>query len=106
MTFFITGSKVTKIKSEEKRKFEKNFKEGRFACVKWLELKFIFIFLNLTISIGGERNWIQVICNGGMATFLAILYLLDYGSGESAINFSTNYRASWLSIGVLGFKYF
>ncbi|KAK6631125.1 hypothetical protein RUM43_014221 [Polyplax serrata] len=78
MTFFILGSKVTKFKSSEKKKFEKDFKEG------------------------GQRNWIQVICNAGMATFLAVLYILDYGSGELAVNFSSQYRASWLSVGILG----
>jgi uncharacterized protein (TIGR00297 family) len=51
---------------------------------------------------GGQRNWIQVLCNGGMATELAILYLLDIGYGERPISFSTDYRASWLGIGILG----
>lgn len=37
-----------------------------------------------------------------MATVLALLYILDYGCGELAINFTNDYRASWLSIGVLG----
>jgi len=44
----------------------------------------------------------QVLCNGGMATELAILYLLDVGYGERPISFSTDYRASWLGIGILG----
>jgi len=51
---------------------------------------------------GGQRNWIQVISNGGMATELAILYLLDVGSGERAIDFAKDYRASWLGLSVLG----
>ena len=29
---------------------------------------------------GGKRNWAQVLCNGGIATELAILYLIDVGS--------------------------
>jgi uncharacterized membrane protein len=59
--------------------------------------------LKYAISItGGQRNWIQVICNGGMATELAILYLLDVGSGERAVDFVTDYRASWLGLGILG----
>jgi uncharacterized membrane protein len=43
-----------------------------------------------------------VLCNGGMATELALLYLVDSGCGERTIDFSRDYRASWLSLGVLG----
>ncbi|KAL4707775.1 hypothetical protein ACJJTC_001721 [Scirpophaga incertulas] len=77
-TFFITSSRVTKIGSHIKSKIEEKFKEG------------------------GQRNWIQVLCNGGMATQLGLLYLLDVGASERPIDFVKDYRASWLSIGVLG----
>jgi len=76
--FFVTGSKVTKFRSSRKKKFETDFKEG------------------------GQRNWIQVLCNSGMATQLALLYLLDVGSGERPIDFDKEYRSSWLSIGIIG----
>ncbi|KYN35320.1 Transmembrane protein 19 [Trachymyrmex septentrionalis] len=78
VTFFVTASKVTKFRSEQKKKMEADFKEG------------------------GQRNWIQVLCNGGMATQLALLYLLDVGSGERPIDFDKEYRSSWLSIGIIG----
>ncbi|XP_029160150.1 transmembrane protein 19 [Nylanderia fulva] len=78
VTFFITGSKVTKFRSKQKQKLEADFKEG------------------------GQRTWIQVLCNSGMATQLALLYLLDVGSGERPIDFDKEYRSSWLSIGILG----
>ncbi|KAL6427539.1 hypothetical protein ACFW04_008788 [Cataglyphis niger] len=78
VTFFVTGSKVTKFRSEQKKKIEADFKEG------------------------GQRTWIQVLCNSGMATQLALLYLLDVGSGERPIDFDKEYRSSWLSIGILG----
>jgi len=51
---------------------------------------------------GGQRNWIQVLCNGGMASQLAVLYLLDVGCGDRPIDFDKDYRSSWLSIGILG----
>ena len=51
---------------------------------------------------GGQRNWIQVLCNGGMASQLALLYLLDVGCGERPIDFVKDYRSSWLSMGILG----
>lgn len=78
VTFFVTGSKVTKFRSAQKKKLEADFKEG------------------------GQRNWIQVLCNGGMVTQLALLYLLDVGSGERPIDFDKEYRSSWLSIGIIG----
>lgn len=64
----------------------------------------LFIFSNFLILIylGGQRNWIQVLCNGGMATQLALLYLLDSGCGERPVDFHKDYRSSWLSLGILG----
>lgn len=42
-----------------------------------------------------------MLCNGGMAMQLALLYLLDCGSSERPIDFSAQYRSSWLSIAVM-----
>ncbi|XP_047511042.1 transmembrane protein 19 [Pieris napi] len=78
LTFFFTSSKASHFRPHLKRKFEEDFKEG------------------------GERTWVQVLCNGGMATQLALLYLIDVGSSERPIDFIKDYRASWLSMGVLG----
>ena len=47
---------ATKFKQDIKKRFDSEFKEG------------------------GQRNWLQVLCNGGMATELSLLYLLDVGS--------------------------
>ena len=77
MAFFFTSSKATKFRLEKKKTIE--------------ELK-----------EGGRRNWIQVLCNGGMAAQLAVLYLLDVGCGERPIDFVKDYRSSWLSIGIMG----
>lgn len=77
-TFFLSSSKATKFRAHKKRKLEEDFKEG------------------------GQRNWIQVLCNGGMATQLALLYLLDSGCGERPVDFHKDYRSSWLSLGILG----
>lgn len=78
ITFFITGSKVTKFRSVEKKKIEADFKEG------------------------GQRNWITVLCTGGVATQLALLYLLDVGSGERPVDFNKEFQSSWISMGLLG----
>ncbi|XP_043268690.1 transmembrane protein 19 isoform X2 [Venturia canescens] len=69
---------ATKFRAERKRNLDADYKEG------------------------GQRNWIQVLCNGGMASQLALLYLLDVGCGERPIDFYKDYRSSWLSIGILG----
>ncbi|XP_075978155.1 transmembrane protein 19 [Anticarsia gemmatalis] len=78
ITFFISSSRATKVRTHLKRKLEADFKEG------------------------GQRNWVQVLCNGGMAAQLALLYLLDVGASEQPIDFMRDYRASWLSMGILG----
>jgi len=78
LVFFISSSKVTKFKADEKKRFEAEFKEG------------------------GQRNWLQVLCNGGMALELSLLYLLDVGSADLPVDFSHQYRASWLGVAVLG----
>lgn len=77
-TFFLSGSRATKFRSKEKMRFEEDFKGGE-----------------------GRRNWLQVLCNTGMALQLAVLYIFDCGCGERPIDFRTNYRSSWLSIGVM-----
>merc|ERR1712002_1309825 len=78
IAFFLTSSKATKYKQEVKAKVEEDFKEG------------------------GQRNWLQVLCNGGMAFELSLLYLLDIGSADLPVDFRHQYRASWLGMAVLG----
>lgn len=74
---------------------------------------------------GGQRNWIQVFCNGGVPSELALLYmieviswpeqnqytwLIDYrcfscwqvGPGETPIDFGKQYSASWMCLSLLG----
>jgi len=78
LAFFTSASKATKFKADVKKTFEMEFKEG------------------------GMRNWLQVLCNGGMALELSLLYLLDIGSADLPVDFRHNYRASWLGMAVLG----
>jgi uncharacterized membrane protein len=79
LVFFLTASKATRFREEEKRKMEgRGFKKG------------------------GKRNWVQVLCNGGVATELALLYLLDVGCVDAPLDFTEHYRASWLGSALLG----
>ncbi|NWR81192.1 TMM19 protein, partial [Centropus unirufus] len=76
--FFVTSSKLTKWKKDIKKQIDSEYKEG------------------------GQRNWVQVFCNGGVPTELAILYLIENGPGEIPIDFSKQYSASWMCLSLLG----
>ena len=56
MAFFVSSTKATKYKQEMKKKIEGD--------------KF---------KLCGQTDWIRVICNGGVATLMAILYLHSEG---------------------------
>lgn len=78
LTFFITSTKLTRWKGEIKKKIDPEYKEG------------------------GQRNWLQVFCNGGVPTELALLYMIEAGPGEMAIDFAKQYSASWMCLSLLG----
>lgn len=75
--FFFSSSRATKFRGDIKRKFEADFKEG------------------------GQRNWAQVLCNGGMAMVLAAFHLVECGAGARPVDFQTRYVSSWTGIGVM-----
>lgn len=77
LAFFLCGTKVTRFRTDVKRSQEEDFKEG------------------------GMRNWLQVLCNGGVAAWLSFLYLLDVGSSEKLIDFKSHYNESWYCTAVL-----
>lgn len=77
--FFFSSSRVTKYKSDLKKRIEGD-----------------------QFRVGGQRNWIQVLCNGGMATEVALAYLLEVGSADLPVDFARYYNASWLGLAVLG----
>ncbi|XP_066490082.1 transmembrane protein 19 [Tiliqua scincoides] len=78
LMFFITSSKLTKWKKEVKKQIDSEYKDG------------------------GQRTWVQVFCNGGVPTELALLYLIENGPGEIPIDFSKQYTASWMCLSLLG----
>ena len=43
-----------------------------------------------------------MLCNGGVATQFAMLYILETGCVEKPIDFKTGYVSSWFAIAVLG----
>lgn len=70
--FFFSSSKATKYRQDVKKKIEKDFK------------------------VGGQRNWVQVLCNGGVGAFIALCHLIECGVGERPIDFDNHYVASWM----------
>ncbi|XP_004937629.2 transmembrane protein 19 isoform X1 [Gallus gallus] len=78
LVFFVTSSKLTKWKKDIKKRIDSEYKEG------------------------GQRNWLQVFCNGGIPTELAILYMIESGPGEIPIDFTKYYTASWMCLSLLG----
>lgn len=78
VVFFFTSSWATKFRSNFKRKFDRNYRGGE-----------------------GERNWMQVLANGGVATHLTILYLIDCGISDRVVNFLHDYKASYLIIAIM-----
>ena len=88
LAFFISSSKATKYKQEVKKTFESDFKEG--GQRNWLQASFLlldslFICLSFVHLLFIET--FQVLCNGAMATELALLYLLDVGSADLPVDF-------------------
>nr|XP_021585585.2 transmembrane protein 19 isoform X1 [Ictidomys tridecemlineatus]XP_040136247.1 transmembrane protein 19 isoform X1 [Ictidomys tridecemlineatus] len=77
LMFFLSSSKLTKWKGEVKKRLDSEYKEG------------------------GQRNWIQVFCNGAVPTELALLYMIENGPGEMPIDFSKQYTASWMCLSLL-----
>ena len=53
-------------------------------------------------QLGGQGNWVQVICNGGVAAFASVLYLVEVGCGERPIDFAHDFNASIFSMALLG----
>ncbi|XP_024913124.1 transmembrane protein 19 [Cynoglossus semilaevis] len=78
LAFFITSSKLTSWGGAQKKKIDSEYKEG------------------------GQRSWVQVFCNGGVPTELALLYMIEVGPGEIPIDFGKQYSASWMCLSLVG----
>ncbi|EDO50028.1 predicted protein [Nematostella vectensis] len=78
LAFFLSSSRLTNFRAEVKRELEDDFKEG------------------------GQRNWVQVMCNGGIATLVSLIYVVDKGCGERYIDYAHDFDASLMAMAVLG----
>lgn len=57
---------------------------GRDAA--FIFLSEFFKCLTCVFVSGGQRNWIQVFCNGGVPTELALLYMIEVITHDASLN--------------------
>lgn len=76
---FFATSRATRFRDNVKSRFEADFKEG------------------------GQRNWVQIVCNLGVPHLAILLQLIGSGvSADGEIDFTRNYWNSWLTVSALG----
>lgn len=78
LAFFFTSSKLTKIGEDRKRSIDADFKAG------------------------GQRNWIQVLSNSGIATALVITYWMLKTSQDTCLDSKESYILTSLVGGMIG----
>jgi uncharacterized protein (TIGR00297 family) len=76
--FYLTSSAWTKYKSSAKAKIEDGHKEG------------------------GQRDWVQVIANGGSGVVATLIYLSMFGPNEKQIDFILAPNASSILCAIIG----
>nr|GMC97741.1 protein PGR [Ipomoea batatas] len=78
LLFFFTSSKLTRFGEDKKRKLDAEFKEG------------------------GQRNWIQVLFNSGIATVLVLISWKLIGSQDKCLDSNDSYLVTSLIGGIIG----
>ncbi|CAN1177753.1 Protein PGR [Linum perenne] len=78
LVFFFSSSKLTKVGQEKKKRIDADFKEG------------------------GQRNWIQVISNSGIASALALIIWNLNGSEDQCLDTKQSTIVTALIGGILG----
>lgn len=73
LAFFITSSRLTRWGAAQKKKIDPEYREGEEGFTP--QIRFLD-FLIISVA-GGQRNWIQVFCNGGVPSELALLYMIE-----------------------------
>ncbi|XAR53302.1 hypothetical protein NMG60_11021805 [Bertholletia excelsa] len=78
LVFFFTSSKLTKVGEDKKRRVDADFKEG------------------------GQRNWVQVLSNSGIATLLVLTIWKLNGSQDMCLNSRESRLITSLVGGIIG----
>lgn len=90
--FFVSSSMATKRGQKRKQKLEEDFKEGTFSPLSTVHL-----------LQGGQRNWTQVLCNGGPQALFCLLYLLNFGITEHGLDMKNHFWETTLILSVMGY---
>lgn len=76
---FFATTRATRFREDVKRRFEANFKAG------------------------GQRNWLQIVCNLGIANVATLALLISSGfATEAEVDFTRDYDRSWYLLAALG----
>ncbi|CAN8252401.1 unnamed protein product [Cochlearia groenlandica] len=78
LVFFFTSSKLTKVGEDKKRRVDADFKEG------------------------GQRNWVQVLCNSGIASVLVIFACSLTGWQDKCLDSKDSAIVTALIGGIIG----
>ncbi|KAA8523070.1 hypothetical protein F0562_009493 [Nyssa sinensis] len=78
LVFFFTSSKLTKVGEEKKRSLDADFKEG------------------------GQRNWVQVLSNSGIATLLVLIFWKLTGMNDRCLDSKESILITSLIGGIIG----
>jgi len=76
--------------------------DRHFLCPVWHDPPCLLAGDVMLPCTGGQRDWKQVICNGGVATELAVIYMINAGCGEYTVDFRQHSSSSWLVAAILG----
>ncbi|XP_010454283.1 PREDICTED: protein PGR [Camelina sativa] len=78
LVFFLTSSKLTKVGEDKKRRVDIEFKEG------------------------GQRNWLQVLCNSGIASVLVVIACTLTGWQDKCLDSKQSITVTALIGGIIG----
>ncbi|XP_048423439.1 protein PGR-like isoform X3 [Pyrus x bretschneideri] len=78
LVFFFTSSKLTKVGEDKKRRVDADFREG------------------------GQRNWVQLLSNSGIASILVLVLGAKSGLQEKCLDSDDSFLVTSLVGGVIG----
>ncbi len=102
LTFFNVCNKATKFRNELKRKFDTDFKEGKFEMLFFIWILNINLFKSKFNLKDGQRDATQVLSNGFFPALFSAMYLVECGYGERPIDFLNDYKSTWYTVAILG----
>lgn len=101
-TFFLSSSLWTKYKSGKKAAIDSEHQKGsQFCPVTRIRCKSL---IHIILFLGGQRDWMQVVANGGVGTIACLIYLSQYGPAERQIDFILAPNPSKILVAIIGYN--